>query len=60
MPRINPREKVVYEKHREQLDKAKALQAQLAKQKQGRAEQQAAQQGEQETVQKPKINKPKL
>ena len=62
MPRINPREKVVYEEHREQLDKAKALQAQLAKQKQGqgRAGQQAAQQGEQETVQKPKINKPKL
>lgn len=60
MPRINPREKVVYEEHRERLDKAKALQAQLAEQKQSREEQQAAQQGEQETVQKPKINKPKL
>ena len=33
MPRINPREKVVYQEHRERLEQAKALQKQLARQK---------------------------
>ena len=33
MPRINPREKVVYQEHRERLEQAKALQKKLKRQK---------------------------
>jgi len=62
MPRINPREKVVYEEHREKLEQAKALQAQLAEQKQSRAEQQAAtaQADEPQAVKQKTGHKPKI
>ena len=42
MPRINPREKVVYEEHRQRLEQAKALRRELAEQ--GRVQAQPEQQ----------------
>lgn len=54
MPRINPREKVVYEEHRLKLEQAKALQAKLAEQKQ-REDKTEPQSVKQQSNHKPKI-----
>ena len=60
MPRINPREKVVYEEHRARLEQAKKLQAELAKQKESRAgQEQAPKPSTQSNEQQPKQPKPK-